>query len=359
MLLKNVSLGAYYPGTSLLHRLQARTKLLVVLMCLGALLIDQFFFYGHIGPYLMALALILCGVAFSRISVLEIARRMWLLTLIVLFGALLSLLIPTHVIPVSDGQVLYILPPLLLTPVFLSSLALVLLGLMAVYLLLAHLPVAAWRQPGFRRKLRQTRLVIIWVLAILGTTALFAYFAQPPYPTPRLAYMITVDTLWTSSIFFLLFLVLYPSSLLLTMTTSPVALIEGVTMLMAPLRWLRLPVDDFALMTLIALRFMPTLFEEFEQLLKAQAARGASFSSGSPRERMRSGLALFIAFLRNTLRRASDLAIALDARGYQVNGQQTRLYEKRFTRVDYLVLLVVGVCLLLAFFLQRGLIPSI
>ena len=104
-------------------------------------------------------------------------------------------------------------------------------------------------------------------------------------------------------------------------------------------------------MTLIALRFIPTLFEEIEQLIKAQAARGASFSAGSPRERVRSVMALFVAFLRNTLRRASDLAIALEARGYQVDGRQTRLYEKRFTSADYLVLLCVGGLLLIAFFL--------
>src|SRR5260370_20600895 len=126
------------------------------------------------------------------------------------------------------------------------------------------------------------------------------------------------------------------------MTTSPVALIEGLTMLMTPLRWLRLPVDDFALMTLLALRFIPTLLEEIEQLAKAQAARGSSLGAGPIRERVQSVLALFVPFLRNTLRRASELATALDARGYQVDGHQTRLHEKSLAFVDYVVLL--GVC---------------
>lgn len=349
MLLKNVSFGVYYPGTSFLHRLQARTKLLAMLMCLAALVIDQFFFYGHFAPYLMALFLVVCGVACSGISVLEIVRRMWLLTLIVLFSASIALLVPAKV--TYGGTPLYTLQPLMLTPALLISIAVVLVVLMVGYFLLAQLPVAALRKPGFRRVLKRARVVTVWVLVILGTTAFSAYFAQPAYPTPRLAYMITNDTFWTFGIFLLLFLVLYPCSLLLTMTTSPIALIEGLTMLMTPLRWLRLPVDDFALMTLIALRFIPTLFEEFEQLLKAQAARGASFTSGSPRDRIHDVLALFVAFLRNTLRRASDLAIALDARGYQVDGCQTRLYEKKFTLADYLVLLVVAGSLLAAFIL--------
>lgn len=117
-------------------------------------------------------------------------------------------------------------------------------------------------------------------------------------------------------------------------------------MLMAPLRWLRLPVDDFALMTLLALRFVPTLLEEVEQLAKAQAARGSSLSAGSLRERVQSVLALFVPFLRNTLRRASELATALDARGYQVDGHQTRLHEKSFTLADYLILCIAGGILL-------------
>lgn len=349
MLLKNVSFGVYYPGTSLLHRLQARTKLLAILMCLVALVIDQFFRAGHFAPYLTALALVVCGVFYSGISVLEIGRRMWLLTLIVLIGALLALLVPAGV--TYAGRPLVVLPPLLLTPGLLLSIAVMLVSLVLAYLLLTRLPLAALRKPAFKRVLRRARTVITWLVIVLGTTALSAYFAMPPYPTPRLAYMITSDTFWTSGIFLLLFLVLYPCSLLLTMTTSPIALIEALTLLMTPLRWLRLPVDDFALMTLIALRFIPTLFEEIEQLIKAQTARGASFSSGSPGDRVRSVIALFVAFLRNTLRRASDLAIALDARGYQVDGRQTRLYEKKFARADYLVLLIVGGLLLLSFFI--------
>jgi energy-coupling factor transport system permease protein len=127
------------------------------------------------------------------------------------------------------------------------------------------------------------------------------------------------------------------------MTTSPIALIEGLTMLLTPLRWLRFPVDDFALMTLLALRFIPTLLEEVEQLSKAQTARGANFSSGPWRNRLQSLMALFVPFFRSTLRRASELATALDARGYQVDGKQTRLHEKALGVADYSVLaLVIG-----------------
>jgi len=124
------------------------------------------------------------------------------------------------------------------------------------------------------------------------------------------------------------------------MTTSPIALIEGLTALLMPLRWLRLPVDAFALMTLIALRFIPTLIEEVEQLVKAQASRGADYTHGTLRERTQSVTALFVPLLQGVLRRAADLATALEARGY--DGKQTRLHEKRLGMIDYAVLGVVA-----------------
>ena len=137
---------------------------------------------------------------------------------------------------------------------------------------------------------------------------------------------------------FVVLLVLYACSLLLTMTTTPVALIEGLTMLLLPLRRLRLPVDDFALMTLLALRFFPTLIEEAEQLTKAQAARGADLASGTVRERLQSLATLFVPLMQGVLRRAADLATALEARGYEVEGRQTMLHETAFGKVDYVVL---------------------
>lgn len=338
MLFKNMSLGIYYPGSSLLHRLQARTKLLVMLILVVALVIAGHF-YWDFTPYFVAFFLMLAGVACSGISLREMWRRLWLLFVIVALSTCLGLFVPVGLR--DSGRVLYVLPALALTPALLFWTLLVVSSLVAIYLLLALLPLPALRQPVFRRVLRRARFWTLFVAFLLVPGVLYAYFAQPTHASPRLAYMLTYDGVWYSGIFFAIFLVLYPCSLLLTMTTSPVALIEGMTMLMTPLRWLRLPVDDFALMSLLALRFIPTLLEEIEQLTRAQAARGSSFSVGPLYARVQSVLALFVPFMRNTLRRASELATALDARGYQVDGQQTRLYEKALALPDYLVLLIV------------------
>jgi energy-coupling factor transport system permease protein len=338
MFLKNVSLGMYYPGSSLLHRLQARTKLLLLLIMVVALVVAGHV-YWDFTPYLVAFCLVLAGMACSGIAVQEIWRRLWLLVMIVALTTCLGLFVPVG-LP-DSGRVLTTFPPLVLTPTLLIGTAFVVGLLVCSYLLLVWLPLPALRQATFQRKLKRARLIAIIGAFLLIPGLLYAFATQPTLTAPRLAYMLTYDSVWYNGIFFAIFLILYPCSLLLTMTTSPVALIEGLTMLMAPLRWLRLPVDDFALMTLLALRFVPTLLEEIEQLAKAQAARGSSFSAGPLRERVQSVLALFVPFLRNTLRRASELATALDARGYQVDGHQTRLHEKSLTLVDYLVLLAV------------------
>lgn len=343
MFLKNVSLGMYYPGSSLLHRLQARTKLLLLLMIVAALVIADHF-YWDFTPYFVAFCLVLAGIACSGIAIQELWRKFWLLFVIVALSTCLGLFVPVG-LP-DSGRVLFIFPALELTPSLLLETACVVGLLIGTYLLLAYLPIPALRTPAFRRRLKRARLIALIIVFILIPGLLYAFVSQPTLTTPRLAYMLTYDSVWYSGIFCAIFLTIYPCSLLLTMTTSPVALIEGLTMLMTPLRWLRLPVDDFALMTLLALRFVPTLLEEIEQLAKAQAARGSSFSTGPWRERVQSVLALFVPFLRNTLRRASELATALDARGYQVDGHQTRLHEKSLTLVDYAALLLVGGVLL-------------
>jgi energy-coupling factor transport system permease protein len=155
--------------------------------------------------------------------------------------------------------------------------------------------------------------------------------------------VITDLGVWLLASFSAVFLALFTFSLLLTMTTAPIALIEGMTLLLTPLRWLKLPVEEFALMTLIALRFIPTLIEEVEQLIKAQTSRGADYSQGTIRERVQSLIALFVPFMQGVLRRAADLSTALEARGYEVEGKRTLLYEKSLGGIDYMVLCVVGV----------------
>jgi len=341
MLLEQISLGIYYPGCSLLHRLQARTKLLITVMFVVALVVAAGT-YWDFTPYLVAVALVITGVGCSGSSLAVLGRRLWFLALLVGLGMVIGLPAPVGV----PGRALLVLPALLLSPTVLLVLALA--GALLVLLPLLFLLVPALRSTRPGRWLRRTGWLTLLLLVLLVIPVQSGLAFPSGGALPRLAFEITYDDFWGYTHFLAFFLVLYPCSLLLTMTTSPVALVEGLSMLLAPLRCLRLPVDDFALMTLLALRFLPTLVEEATQLFKAQTARGASFSTGTPGARVQSTLALLVPFLRSTLRRASELATALEARGYQVQGRATRLYETGFTGKDYLVLLIVGGLLLTA-----------
>ncbi len=113
-------------------------------------------------------------------------------------------------------------------------------------------------------------------------------------------------------------------STLVTLTTSPVALTDGLTLIASPLRRLRVPVDDLAMMLSIALRFIPTIMTEAQTIIKAQTARGAQFSSGPLIKRLRAWTVILIPLLVQLFRRADTLALAMESRCYTGVGR-TRL----------------------------------
>ncbi|MBO0794250.1 MAG: energy-coupling factor transporter transmembrane protein EcfT, partial [Ktedonobacteraceae bacterium] len=216
-------------------------------------------------------------------------------------------------------------------------------AIVLVLFLLSLLPQLK-RRHSVRRA--RTFLVLALLAELLALWLLGDHSDASPFPIGPLP--VTDYAIWLLVSIFVVLLVFYTFSLILTMTTSPMALIEGMSMLLSPLRRLRLPVDDFTLMALLALRFVPTLLEEVELLLKAQTSRGADMTSGTLRERMQSLVALFVPLIQGTFRRASELATALEARGYEVEGRQTRLYETSLSRTDYIALALVFIIALLS-----------
>lgn len=333
---RNISLGIYYPGDSLLHRLQARTKLLVMLwLVIYFVIANQR--QWHFVPYIVAIILLLSATVLSGISPRHLWLRMRLLVLLALLGA-----IPAIFFPDPRGIPLHTIGPFLITYTQIHLLIIVYTSLLAIFILLFLLPIPAFRTFRQYRWVRRISILFILIALIALGFLLLTRNATPTNTFSIGPIIITQEGVWVVMAFFVVFLVLYALSLLLTITTTPIALIEGLTLLLKPLRWLRLPVDDFSLMTLIALRFIPTLIDEAEQLLKAQTARGANYSQGTIRERLQSLAALFLPFIQGTLRRASELATALEARGYEVDGHQTLLHEKSFGTADYLVLFIVA-----------------
>ncbi len=138
---------------------------------------------------------------------------------------------------------------------------------------------------------------------------------------------------------------------LLTATTAPVALADGIEDLLSPLKWVRFPAHEVAMMMTIALRFIPTLGEEAEKITRAQAARGADFSEGGPLRRARALVPVLVPLTVGAFRRADELAEAMESRGYRGGEGRTRYRELRFRTRDAIALgitvlvLLVGVLL--------------
>lgn len=132
-------------------------------------------------------------------------------------------------------------------------------------------------------------------------------------------------------------LVLVLGTSLVTLTTSPVALTDALSLIMRPLRVLRFPADDVAMMLSIAMRFVPTTAEEAERIVVAQTARGARFDQGGPIRRARAWVPVLVPLFVRLFRRADDLAVAMESRAYTGVGR-TRLRDPRMNASDWAVL---------------------
>ena len=133
----------------------------------------------------------------------------------------------------------------------------------------------------------------------------------------------------------------------LTLTTSPVALSDGMEILLNPLKAVRFPAHELAMMMTIALRFIPTLIEETDKIMKAQMARGADFESGNLLKRAKAMIPLLVPLFVSAFRRAGDLAMAMESRCYHGGEGRTRLRMLKFTRADACAMLVSTMFLLL------------
>ena len=121
---------------------------------------------------------------------------------------------------------------------------------------------------------------------------------------------------------------------LLTLTTAPVVLTDGLERLVSPLRVIKFPAHEMAMMMTIALRFIPTLVEEAQKIMKAQTARGADFTSGNLKQRTKAMIPLLVPLFISAFRRAGDLAMAMEARCYHGGEGRTRLHVLKFRKDD-------------------------
>jgi len=134
-------------------------------------------------------------------------------------------------------------------------------------------------------------------------------------------------------IFFRLCILVITASLM-TLTTTPMSMTDGLESLMSPLKKLHVPIHEISMMMSIALRFIPTLLEETERIMKAQASRGADFDTGNIFKRVKSFVPVLVPLFVSAFKRADELAEAMESRGYRGGEGRTRLKILQFTQVD-------------------------
>lgn len=245
-MIRDITLGQYYPGDSWIHRLDARTKIIATLLYL-----IELFVVNNFWGFLITAAALSVVIAVSRVPVRFIFKGLTAVFLIIVFTFVLNVFM-------VDGRVLWHWKFLTITYE----------GLMRAFFMAVRL-----------------------VLIIIGSS-------------------------------------------MLTLTTKPVELTDGLEKLLYPFSKIGLPSHEIALMMTIALRFIPTLMEETDKIIKAQQARGADFESGSILQRAKSLIPILVPLFISSFRIAQDLALAMEARCYHGGSGRTRMNEIRFRRAD-------------------------
>ena len=267
-MLKDITLGQYFPGNSIVHRLDPRTKLVLLVIYIVALFCAvSWVSYGVVFAFLAT------TIALSKIPVKSIVRGMKPLVVILVFTGVLNLFFTT-----GEGA----------------------------------------------------PLVEFWVITVYKEGVIRALFMV------------------------IRILMLISGTFLLTYTTSPISLTDGLEALLDPLKVIRVPVHELSMMMCIALRFIPTLIEETDKIMSAQKARGADFETGSLLQRVKALVPILVPLFISAFRRADELATAMECRCYQGGDGRTKMKLLRFKHFDFsafgIGVLLVAVVMTLAHF---------
>lgn len=267
--MKKIAFGQYYPANSVLHRMDARAKIVAAILYIVAV-----FLCKNVLCFALLTLSVLALVAVSRIPLRLVLSTVKPLILIITLTSVINIFF-------TKGE-------MRLTP-------------------------ETWRVQIYAEGLWNALFMILRITVLLTATGVF-----------------------------------------LTFTTTPIALTDALESLLMPLAALRLPVHDLAMITTIALRFIPTLTEETEKIMNAQKARGADFSSGGLIKRARSLLPVFIPLISSAFKRADELANAMDCRCYHGGRGRTRLNTPKFRVTDAVAILLVAAFGVGIFFLNRA-----
>ena len=261
-MLKDITLGQYFPGDTIVHRLDARTKLILVVLYIVALFQSN----GWVSYIAVLLATAAC-MALSQIKPATIFKGLKPMLFIIALTAALNMFY-TQGTPIIPGWII------------------------------------TWEGIA-----RSVKMILRIVLLITGT-------------------------------------------FLLTYTTSPIALTDGLELLLNPLKKIKVPLHEMTMMMSMALRFIPTLIEETDKIMSAQKARGADFETGKLIDRAKALLPLLVPLFVSAFRRADELAVAMESRCYHGGEGRTSMKQPKMLRRDWAAL-IIGVAFLAAMIIMK------
>lgn len=187
------------------------------------------------------------------------------------------------------------------------------------------------------------------IMILLMITAVFNMFLTKGEPIISFwKFSLTWEGIFNAFYLCVRLIFLIVGSSLMTLTTTPNQLTDGMESLMGPLKKIRVPVHEIAMMMSIALRFIPILMEETDKIMKAQMARGAEFDSGNLIKKVKALVPLLVPLFVSAFRRANDLAMAMEARCYQGGEGRTKMKPLKYHKVDWYGFAVLAVYLVLA-----------
>ena len=196
------------------------------------------------------------------------------------------------------------------------------------------------------------------ILFLACFTAILNLFTTPGETVLVKVWVLTITLEGVFNAFFMVIriMMLIAGTFLLTYTTSPILLTDGLESLLSPLKKVGAPIHELAMMMSIALRFIPTLIEETDKIMSAQRARGADFESGNLIQRAKALIPLLVPLFISSFRRADELAVAMECRCYRGGAGRTRLRQLKYQNIDTLTLvLFVGVTVLVGVLGRFGL----
>ena len=256
-MISDITLGQFFPGESLIHKLDPRMKIILAILYITAI-----FVANNPVSFLLLIAFTVALVLLSSISLKTILKGIKPIIFILIFTSLINLFFASNVGEQEPLVQFYFI---------------------SIYL------------DGIYRAIFMSIRVI---LLIIGT------------------------------------------SVLLTYTTSPIALTDGIEALLSPLKVIGVPVHSFAMMMSIALRFIPTLIEETEKIMNAQKSRGADFSSGGLVQRAKALIPILVPLFVSAFKRADELAVAMECRCYRGDKNRTKLVKLSCRVSDFVMLFV-------------------